>query len=284
VTVLSSAGHSVRGVDVPDIDITDRASVDAALSRAAPDVVVNPAAFTAVDACETGAARAFAVNAVGAMHVALAAAAAGAQLIHFSTDYVFDGRAAAPYTETDPTGPASVYGRSKLAGEWLVAANAPHSKILRIAWLYGANGANFVKTIVKAAIDKQKAGEPLTVVDDQTGCPTCTLDVCRQVAALLEVPEYGLFHSVSGGRCTWYEFTRYILERCGIGTEVVPCTTDRFPRPAPRPRFSALENARLNRLGRNLMPQWRQAFDSFYAVHAGAIAPGAGGTMKGGQR
>jgi dTDP-4-dehydrorhamnose reductase len=262
------AGHEVSGVDFPDIDITRLESVRACLRKDQPDTVINCAAFTAVDACETEVQKAFAVNAEGAGNLAVAAKEVRSIFVHYSTDYVFDGAARVPYIETDPTGPASVYGRSKLEGERLVAANNARSFIIRIAWLYGTAGNHFVKTIRNLAQKNAVTGGRLRVVNDQIGSPTCTLDICNQTLCLLETGYFGLYHATSEGQCSWYDFAQEIRRAAGISVRIDPCTTAEFPRPAPRPSWSVLENAALKKLGLNRMPHWKDAFSTFTKVEA----------------
>ena len=267
VRIFRGAGHAVSGIDYPDIDIADPARTTASIAALAPQVVVNAAAYTAVDAAESDAAQAWAVNAHGAGNVAAAASATGAALVHLSTDYVFDGVKKGPYIETDTPNPLSVYGASKLAGERRVQDACPEHFIVRIAWLYGAHGANFVKNILRIAVRKKKEGAPLLVVNDQHGSPTHTVDVCNQLLALLGCTAYGIYHGTSEGSCTWYDFARRIISKYGIDVAIRPCATHDFPRPAPRPANSVLENAALKALGKNTMPDWSEAFDAFYQAN-----------------
>jgi len=261
--VTRSAGHDVTGIDVPDIDITKRDSIQRCLAAVKPQIIINCAAYTAVDACETARERAFAVNAQGAGLLAGCAHESQAVLVHFSTDYVFDGTKAQPYLENDPTNPVSVYGKSKLEGELLVQKNCSRSFIFRIAWLYGARGGNFVKTIKTLAQKNLSLGMPLRVVNDQVGTPTWTVTVCRQTFGMIETKHYGLYHCTSEGRCSWYDFALEIVRTAGIEVQVVPCSTAEFPRPAPRPANSVLENGRLKELGLNIMPYWKAGFENF---------------------
>jgi dTDP-4-dehydrorhamnose reductase len=263
VRAARRAGHAVRGVDIPDINITRQENVQSCIAAERPDAVVNCAAYTAVDACEMDRERAFAVNARGAGLLAGAAEGCGAGFVHFSTDYVFDGRKTSPYVESDPVNPASVYGKSKLEGELFVRKNCGRSFIFRIAWLYGTGASNFVKTIRELAKRNAPAGRPLRVVNDQTGSPTYTADVCRQTLRMLETRHFGLYHCTSEGECSWYDFALEIVGAAGIPVKVEPCTSAEFPRPAPRPAYSVLENSALKKLGLNLMPHWKEAFAAF---------------------
>jgi dTDP-4-dehydrorhamnose reductase len=264
------AGHEAAGIDFPDIDITQPQSVAAIIERTRPDAIVNCAAYTAVDACETSIKTAFDVNARGTANLAAAASECGALFIHFSTDYVFDGLKTSPYVESDPPSPVTVYGKSKLEGERLALECCKQTVILRIAWLYGLAGANFVKTIRAAARKKAALGEPVRVVNDQWGTPTWTVPVCLQTLALLSANQHGVFHATCEGACTWFDFAVEILRHAGINATVVPCTTAEYPRPAPRPAFSVLENERLKTAGLNRMPEWKEALDGFFKAETGA--------------
>jgi dTDP-4-dehydrorhamnose reductase len=258
-----AAGHSVRGIDFPEIDITNGDSIRRHVAKVKPQAIINCAAYTAVDACETDRDRAFAVNALGAGLLAGAAETHGAAFVHFSTDYVFDGKKTAPYVESDQVNPLSVYGKSKLEGELLVQKNCTRSFIFRTAWLYGAGGNNFVKTIRELAKKNFASGSPLRVVNDQSGSPTYTVDVCRQTLGMLGSGHFGLYHCTSEGQCSWYDFAVKIVRATGIPVTVEPCSTAEFPRPARRPANSVLENSCLKKLGLNLMPRWEDAFASF---------------------
>ncbi|MDR2592925.1 MAG: dTDP-4-dehydrorhamnose reductase [Chitinispirillales bacterium] len=267
VKIAGLQGHSVIPIDYPQIDIRDKSSVESAVNNSAPDAVINCAAFTAVDDCETNREAAFALNADACKNLALAAKGLASLLIHISTDYVFDGAASSPYTEDCPTNPQTVYGQSKLRGEEIIAdLYADGSMIFRIAWLYGAGGANFVKTIRRVARSNRQENKPLKVVNDQFGTPTWTVSVCRQILSVIDIGERGIFHATSEGACTWFDFAREIVGADGIGADVLPCTTEEFPRKAPRPRYSVLENARLKALNMHIMPDWREAFHEFLST------------------
>jgi dTDP-4-dehydrorhamnose reductase len=252
----AAAGHAVTGIDFPDIDITGPQSVRAAVDRCLPEAIVNCAAFTAVDICEKESAKAFAVNAEAVGNLGRAAAACGASVFHISTDYVFDGKKKSAYVETDAPNPLSVYGKSKLAGETLLAETCDRYFIFRIAWLYGTRGGNFLKTIRDRARKLAANGERLKVVNDQVGTPTYTVHVCKQILSMIDTELYGLYHSTNEGRCSWFDFAKAIVQAYSIQVDLVPCTTTEFPRPAPRPANSVLENERLKKLGRNIMPEW----------------------------
>jgi dTDP-4-dehydrorhamnose reductase len=255
---LALAGVDSKDVTAPtraDLDITSPAQVREAVRG--HDVVVNCAAYTAVDDAETHEAQAFAVNAIGAATVAHACREAGARLVHLSTDYVFAGDATDPYAEDAPLAPRSAYGRTKGAGEWAVQAHCPDSWIVRTAWLYGAGGPNFVKTMARLAGQH----ETLTVVDDQRGQPTWTMDVAEAILRLVEArAPFGVWHATSQGDTTWYGFTRQIFAGLGLDPDRVhPTTTDKFPRPAPRPAYSVLGHDAWRMARIAPLPHWQES-------------------------
>ncbi len=269
-TAESLRRHIVVPIDYPQIDIRDKASVESVVNDAAPDAVINCAAFTAVDDCETKRDTAFALNADACGNLALAAKARSSLLIHISTDYVFDGTASSPYTENDNANPRTVYGKSKLRGEEIITElYGDNSMIFRIAWLYGAGGKNFVKTIRRVASSCSQENKPLKVVNDQFGTPTWTVSVCRQILSVIDGGERGIFHATCEGDCSWFDFAKEIVSAYGIGAEVSPCTTEEYPSKTPRPRYSVLENARLKALNANIMPEWREAFREFLSTEEG---------------
>ena len=242
-----------------ELDIRAAAEVDAALRSAAPEVVINCAAWTDVDGAESSAAAALAVNGEGAGNVAKAASDAGAWMIHISSDYVFDGGKRTPYVESDPTGPLSAYGRSKLAGEQAVAREAPDSHtIVRSSWLCGAHGHCFPATILRLAGER---GE-LTVVDDQVGCPTFTGHLAQALLALCERRRRGILHVTGGGSCSWFEFAGEIVAEAGAVATVSPCRTADMPRPAQRPAHSVLRSER----GAPALPEWRQGLREYMSA------------------
>ena len=245
VDILTTAGHEVRAVDLPELDITDPAAVAADVRDV--DVVLNCAAYTAVDAAETNEGLAFRINAVGPQLLARAARVAGARMIQISTDYVFDGGASEPYAADAVIAPRSAYGRTKAAGEWAVRAETGDYFVLRTAWLYGEHGGNFPKTIAKLAAER----DSLTVVDDQVGQPPWTRDVADLALRLVEAgAPSGTYHATSGGRCSWFDFARAAVATAGIDpAKVTPTTSDAFVRPAPRPAWSVLAHDQLEAVG-----------------------------------
>jgi dTDP-4-dehydrorhamnose reductase len=242
-----------------ELDICDAEAVRAAVCSLMPDVVVNCAAYTQVDICETEQEKAFAVNAAGVKHLALACRQAGSLLVHISTDYVFDGTKQTPYLETDVPHPLSVYGRSKHAGENHVAELLEQYIIIRSSWLYGSSGNNFIATILRLA-HKQKE---LQVVNDQRGSPTWTRDLSRAIKALIESNRRGIYHVSNQGSCTWYDYARAIVARAGLDVKVSPVTTAALKRPAPRPPNSVLDCSRFIReTGMPLRP-WEDALEEY---------------------
>jgi len=257
----ASAGHPFVGYDLPELDITEPAAVQAAITAAKPDAVVNCAAFTAVDAAERQEALALAVNGTAVANVARAVDAAGAILVQLSTDYVFDGKSDRPYLETDRTNPLSAYGRTKLAGE-RAAELARRHLVVRTAWLFG-DGANFVTAIRRQLDAGQKA---LRVVNDQRGCPTFADDLAGAVLRLLDAGTLGVVHAVNAGDASWCEFAAEIVRQLGAAAEVVPISTAEAARPAPRPAFSVLDTSYLRRIAGSDLPPWQDAL----ARHLGA--------------
>jgi dTDP-4-dehydrorhamnose reductase len=246
---------SVTALARTDLDVTDAEAVRDAVRG--HDVVVNCAAFTRVDDAESHEAQAFAVNAIGAANVSAACRETGAKLVHVSTDYVFAGDADEPYAEDAPLAPRSAYGRTKAAGEWAVQAHCPQSWILRTAWLYGGGGPNFVKTMARLSGER----ETVSVVDDQRGQPTWTMDVAEAILRLVsEAAPYGVWHATSQGETTWYGFTRAIFSGLGLDPErVLPTTTDQFPRPAPRPAYSVLGHDAWRMARIAPLPHWEES-------------------------
>lgn len=252
--VLSTADAQVTAAGRRQLDITDAAAVRDAV--AGFDVVVNCAAWTAVDDAETAEEAAYAINASGPAHLARSCAQAGAGLVHVSTDYVFSGDASQPYAEDAPKSPRSAYGRTKAAGEDAVRAELPdRSWILRTSWLYGKHGTNFVSTMLRLEAERPT----IDVVNDQRGCPTAAADVARRIVAVAHTgAPAGIYHAVAGGDATWFDFAQEIFRLSGADPERVrPTTTAAFPRPAPRPRCSVLGQSGWQRAGLTPLDHWR---------------------------
>jgi dTDP-4-dehydrorhamnose reductase len=262
VAALTAEGADVTGLTRQDLDITDGAAVRAAVRAARPDVVVNCAAWTAVDDAEAHEDQAFQVNAAGAAHLAEACAAGHGdgqtRLVHISTDYVFAGDAGTPYAEHAPVAPRTAYGRSKLAGEQAVLRLLPGvGYVVRTAWLYGAHGSNFVATMIRL----ERERPTVDVVNDQRGQPTWTGDVARQVVALVRSGgAAGVFHATSSGEATWYDLAREVFTLLGADPDRVRATSSAaFVRPAPRPAYSVLGHDGWARVGVEAIGDWRPA-------------------------
>jgi dTDP-4-dehydrorhamnose reductase len=259
----SSEAATVRAVGSGELDITDRAAIASTVADFAPDVIINAAAYTAVDAAETDEDRAYAVNATGPALLAAEAARAGAKLVHISTDYVFAGDADSPYEVDASTDPRSAYGRTKLAGEQAVRELAPeHGYVVRTAWVYGATGSNFVKTMAKL----ERSHDTVSVVDDQRGSPTWSADLARALVELArsDAPA-GVYHCTNAGDTTWYGLTRAIFEELGADPgRVLPTTSAAFPRPAPRPAFSVLGDKAWRAAGLTPLRDWREALHASF--------------------
>ncbi len=266
---LPDAGFDVTVLARPAFDLVRPDELAAAIIAARPSVVINPAAYTAVDRAEDEPGVAFAINCDAAGKVAAAATEAGAAIIHFSTDYVFDGCSARPYVEDDPTGPQSVYGASKLAGEAAVAHANPRHVILRTAWVCSPDGANFLKTMLRLAAERPE----LKVVDDQHGSPTFAADIAAATSKIAGIcadknartRSFGVFHLVSAGETTWCGFARSILAqsqaRGGRATAVHAITTADFPTKARRPAYSKLDTGKLAKVYGIEMPHWQDAME-----------------------
>jgi dTDP-4-dehydrorhamnose reductase len=248
-------GHEIKAHTRAELDITDLCAVRAAITEARAEVVINAAAWNRVDDAETEVHGAFGVNAVGPRNLALAAAENNATIVHVSTDYVFDGTKGSAYNENDTPCPRSVYGASKLAGEEAVrCVNAKHH-IVRTAWVFHEDGTNFPRTMIRLA---EKG--PLRVVNDQVGSPTYAPHLATGIARVIESAAFGTWHLAGAGATSWYELTRALFAHIGIDTPIEPTTTDAFPRPAPRPAFSALTSERIPRI---LLPPWEEGLAAF---------------------
>jgi dTDP-4-dehydrorhamnose reductase len=250
------AGHETTPLARAQLDVTDAEAAVTAVGAAAPDVVINCAAWTDVDGAESRARDATAVNGAGAGNVAAAADAAGAWIVHVSTDYVFDGEKPGAYVESDPASPVSAYGRSKLDGELAVAAAAPERHtIVRTAWLFGAGGKCFPKTILRAASQRPE----LTVVSDQIGCPTFTGHLATALVALAQQRTLGVLHVAGLGQCSWYQFAAAIVDAAGSDCPVRPISSAEYPTPTRRPANSVLVSER----GAPTLPEWRAGLEQF---------------------
>ena len=261
---LSSRGHEVIGCDLPELDITDGAAVMRLMKEVNPDAVIHCAAWTAVDAAEDEENRekVFAVNAEGTRNVAKAAAETGAKLLYLSTDYVFDGQGTTPW-KADEThfAPLNVYGKSKLMGERAVRELAARHFIVRIAWVFGLHGKNFVRTMLSLS----KSHPSLRVVNDQVGTPTYTPDLSRLLVDMIETDKYGTYHATNeGGYISWYDFACAIFEEAGVKVDVTPVTTEEYGlSKAARPFTSRLDKSKLVGNGFSPLPDWRDALHRY---------------------
>jgi len=234
------SGGRVVSWDLADLDIRDRSAVYGTIGNLRPGVVVNAAAYTDVDGCETDVSGAMAVNAQGPGHLAQACDPVGAMLVHFGTDFVFDGSLERAYRPDDVANPLSVYGRSKWEGEQAIRAASCRHLIVRSSWMFGPRGRNFVEAILAQA----GAAKPLRVVNDQVGSPTLAADLADAVIRLLDAGEQGTFHFANSGQCSWFEFAGEILEQAGMDRDVEPITSEQLHRPARRPAYSALDTSK----------------------------------------
>lgn len=265
VSLFDKAGHCVIGCGRNEIDITNMDQCKYVTSVHRPEVIIHCASYTAVDEAETNMDEAYLVNVVGTRNIALAAELVGAKLVYISTDYVFDGKATQPYHEYDNTDPQSVYGKTKRAGELLVQSLCSKWFVIRASWIFGLYGSNFVKTMLRLGREKPF----LQVVDDQKGSPTYTVDLVRFLMELIHTEKYGIYHASNSGECTWYEFAEAIFEEAyellglSLSVKVEPCTTDEFPRPAPRPRYSVLEHLAIRNNEFEEFRHWRDALRRF---------------------
>jgi dTDP-4-dehydrorhamnose reductase len=265
------AGHELILLTRAQLDISDAEAVEAAVRDSRSEAVVNCAAWTDVDGAESNPEGARAVNAIGAGNLARAAATAGIQLVHVSTDYVFNGDAPLdaagerrPYVEADPTGPRSVYGQTKLEGERLILEASRLHTVARSSWLFGVDGGNFVDTMLKLAAER----DAVRVVDDQVGCPTWTGHLAHGLLGLIEREVRGLVHLAGAGHISWNGFAKEIFRQAELGCRVEPSTTAEMARPAPRPPWSAIESERPDVIP---MPDWRDGLAGYLAARDGMI-------------
>ncbi|WP_268624011.1 dTDP-4-dehydrorhamnose reductase [Paenibacillus alvei] len=259
VRLFSEKGHDVIGLDRVKLDITDDKMCNRVIKELQPEAIIHCAAYTAVDNAEADQDNAYLVNAIGTRNVAVAAERVNAKICYISTDYVFDGNNSSPYHEYDNTNPLTVYGKSKRAGEHLVQSLCSRWFIVRTSWVYGASGNNFVKTMLKIGQERSL----LQVVDDQWGSPTYTCDLALFLEQLVMTDKYGIYHASNSGICTWYEFAKAIFEETQMSVKVEPCTTEQFPRPAPRPRYSVMEPMSIRMNGFVPIRHWRVALQDF---------------------
>ena len=251
--------HQLILTTLEDLDICNPQRTAEFMVLHGPACVINCAAYTNVDGCETDSVNAFAANAEGAKNLALACRETGAKLIHISTDYVFDGTAQRPYVEDDATNPLSVYGRSKLAGERSIQDVLDDHVIIRTEWLYGRHGNHFVGRMLQLARER----DVLEVVNDQIGSPTATADLALAIEALLAGPARGIYHVTNAGSCSWYDFARKIFAIAGSTIRVLPISSERLARSARRPAYSVLDCSKFIRQTGHTLRPWEQALESY---------------------
>jgi dTDP-4-dehydrorhamnose reductase len=256
----SSRNDEVIGWDFEDIDIREEQSTIAKIERNYPEIVINVAAFTDVDGCESNEEKVFAINAEGMRHVALGALRCRAKVVYLSTDYVFDGKKREPYLESDPPNPLNVYGRSKWKGEQYVQELVENSLIIRTQWLYGRYGNNFVTSVLRQASEKRV----LSIVNDQIGSPTYTADLSKAISVLIQFDVKGIFHVANSDLCTWYTFGQAILKLAGIvGVKIIPISSKELGRPAIRPSYSVLSTQKLKREIGTMLRPWSEALKDY---------------------
>lgn len=256
---LAKRNIEAIGVDIDEMDITDKISVEKVIGEAAPDVVVHCAAYTAVDAAEDNEALCRRVNADGTRNIAEVCKKLDCKMVYISTDYVFDGQGTRPWEPDDERHPLNVYGQTKYEGELAVQENLSKYFIVRIAWVFGKNGKNFVKTMLKLAETHDK----LTVVNDQFGSPTYTYDLARLLVDMIQTDKYGIYHATNEGTCTWYEFACEIFRQAGVKIEVTPVPASEYPAKAKRPENSRLDKSKLTENGFERLPSWQDALGRY---------------------
>ena len=259
VKELEKRGMEAVGVDIEEMDITDAASVDAVIKESAPDAVIHCAAYTAVDAAEDNVELCRKVNVDGPRNIAKVCKELDIKMIQISTDYVFEGLGDRPWEPEDAANPQSVYGLTKYEGEQAVMENLDKYFIVRIAWVFGINGKNFVKTMINLG----KTRDKLTVVCDQFGSPTYTYDLAKLLVDMVQTDKYGIYHATNEGFCNWYEFACEIFKQAGIQVEVAPVTSDQYPTKAKRPFNSRMSKDKLEKSGFERLPDWKDALSRY---------------------
>lgn len=264
VNELEKRGHNVIGVDIEEMDITDEESVDKIITESSVEAVIHCAAYTAVDMAEDNIELCRKVNVNGTENVAKVCRKLDIKMVYISTDYVFDGKGTRPWEPDDERRPLNVYGESKYEGELAVQNNLEKYYIVRIAWVFGVNGKNFIKTMLNLG----KIHDNITVVNDQVGSPTYTYDLARLLADMVETDKYGIYHATNEGLCTWYEFACEIFKQAGMNVKVVPVTSDKFPAKAKRPSNSRMDKSKLENNGFARLPAWKDALKRYLNVIA----------------
>ena len=262
VDELTKRGHTPIGVDVEEMDITDAAAVEQEMKKEPLDAVILCAAYTAVDPAEDNREVCMRVNAEGTRNIARVCRELDIKMVYISTDYVFDGEGERPWEPDDARNPLNVYGESKYQGELAVEEYLDKYFIVRIAWVFGVNGKNFIKTMLRLAKDHKE----INVVNDQTGSPTYTYDLAVLLADMVETEKYGRYHATNEGLCTWYEFAKEIFAQAGVDVKVNPVSSEEFPAKARRPHNSRMDKSRLTQNGFKLLPSWQDALKRYLEV------------------
>ena len=262
VDELTKRGHTPIGVDVEEMDITDAAAVEQEMKKEPLDAVIHCAAYTAVDPAEDNREVCMRVNAEGTRNIARVCRELDIKMVYVSTDYVFDGEGERPWEPDDARNPLNVYGESKYQGELAVEEYLDKYFIVRIAWVFGVNGKNFIKTMLRLAKDHKE----INVVNDQTGSPTYTYDLAVLLADMVETEKYGRYHATNEGLCTWYEFAKEIFAQAGVDVKVNPVSSEEFPAKARRPHNSRMDKSRLTQNGFKLLPSWQDALKRYLEV------------------
>ena len=259
VNELNKRGHMAIGTDIEEMDITDANSVDSVIKGNAPDAVIHCAAYTAVDAAEDNAELCRKINAEGTQNIANVCKELDIKMIYISTDYVFDGEGERAWKPDDERTPLNVYGQTKYEGELAVQNTLDKYFIVRIAWVFGMNGKNFIKTMLNLG----KTRDSITVVNDQFGSPTYTFDLARLLVDMVETEKYGIYHATNEGICTWYEFACEIFRQAGIDVKVLPVSAAEYPAKAKRPSNSRMSKEKLTENGFEKLPTWQDALSRY---------------------
>jgi dTDP-4-dehydrorhamnose reductase len=266
--------HEVVAIDLDELDITRRADLNALVQKFMPDIIINCAAYTQVDQCEIERKLAWNANVTGTENLVACLERTGGRLIHISTDYVFDGskKIPEPYVETDPPNPVSYYGKTKHQSEKVVLEASDRHVIVRPAWMYGAHGQNFLKTMLALALKNPE--KEIRVVNDQYGSPTWSYALALQIERIIQVQTGGIYHATAEGYCTWFDLAEYFLNKMQVPHNLVPCTSHEYPTRAKRPKNSILENRQLKEKGINIMSQWHDDINRFVSGFGQALPAG----------
>lgn len=262
VNELEKRGHTAIGVDIDEMDITDAEAVDRGITEADVEAVIHCAAYTAVDAAEDNLELCRKVNAAGTENIAKVCKKLDLKMVYISTDYVFDGEGERPWEPDDRRDPLNAYGIGKYEGELAVEENLEKYFIIRIAWVFGVNGKNFIKTMLKLG----ETRDEVSVVNDQIGSPTYTYDLARLIVDMVETEKYGRYHATNEGFCSWYEFACEIFKQAGMNVKVHPVTSDEFPAKAKRPHNSRMSKEKLSENGFERLPSWQDALKRYLEV------------------